>query len=165
MRRPPKPHLAGELFKMMAAVSLVHVPHRGDGSALTDLLGGQVQVMFLPPLGLMEYVWAGELLALAVTTATRLDALPDLPVLGDLMPGYEASSWFGVSAPRDTPMDIVDKLNLEINTCLADPKTKTRFAELGAAVLPGSRADFGKLIASETEKWGKVIRAAHIKPE
>ena len=158
-------HVAGELFKMLTGASMVHVPYRGAGPALTGLLGGQVQVMFLPPLGSMEYVWAGELLALAVTTATRLDALPDLPILGDLVPGYESSSWFGVSAPRGTPIEIINKLNLAINTCLTDPKTKARFAELGATVLPGSPGDFGKLIVSETEKWGKVIRAANIKAE
>jgi tripartite-type tricarboxylate transporter receptor subunit TctC len=159
------PHLAGELFKMMAGVDLIHVPYRGNGPAFNDLIGGQVQVMFPSPVGLLEYIRAGKLRALAVTTATRSEALADLPTVGDFVPGYEASGWFGVGAPRNTPSEIIDKLNKEINAALADPKLKTRLADLGGDVLALSPGEFGKLIADETEKWGKVIRAANIKPE
>ena len=158
-------HVAGELFKMMAGVDMVHVPYRGGGPALTDLLGGQVQVMFAVPASSIEHIRAGKLRALAVTTATRSEALPDIPTVGDFVPGYEASAWFGIGAPKNTPAEIVDKLNKEINAALADPKIKARLADLGGTVLAGSPADFGKLIADETEKWGKVIRAANIKPE
>ena len=158
-------HVAGELFKMMAGVDMVHVPYRGAAPALTDLLGGQVQVYFGPMPSSIEYIRAGKLRALAVTTATRSEALPDIPTVGDFVPGYEASAWFGVGAPKNTPAEIVDKLNKEINAGLADPKMKARLADLGGTVLAGSPADFGKLIADETEKWGKVIRAANIKPE
>jgi tripartite-type tricarboxylate transporter receptor subunit TctC len=158
------PHLAGELFKMMAGVSLTHVPYRGGGPALADLLGGQVQVMF-PAAASIEYIKAGRLRALAVTTSQRLEVLPDVPTVGDFLPGYEASAWFGVAAPRNTPAEIVDVLNREINAGLADPKLKARLADLGGTVLPGSPADFGKLIAEETEKWAKVIKFAGIKPE
>jgi tripartite-type tricarboxylate transporter receptor subunit TctC len=159
------PHMAGELFKMMAGVNFVHVPYRGSGPALTDLLGGQVQVMFdaLPPS--MEHIRTGKLRALAVTTAARSPALPDVPTVSDLVPGYEASASFGVGAPRNTPADIVEKLNKEINVALAEPKLIARLTDLGGAVLPGSPADFGKLIAEETEKWGKVVNFAGIKPE
>ena len=159
------PHVAGELFKMMAGVDMVHVPYRGAAPALTDLLGGQVQVMFATTAASIEYIRAGKLRALAVTTATRSEALPDIPTVGDFVPGYEASAWFGIGAPKNTPAEIVDKLNKEINAGLADPKIKARLADLGGTVLAGSPADFGKLIADETEKWGKVIRAANIKPE
>src|SRR5262245_27179501 len=159
------PHLAGELFKMMAGVDLIHLPYRGNGPAFNDLIGGQVQVMFASPVGLLEYIQAGKLRALAVTTATRSEALADLPTVGDFVPGYEASFWFGVGAPKATQAQIVEKLNTEINAALADPKMKARLAEWGATALPGSPADFAKLIADETEKWGKVIRAANIKPE
>jgi tripartite-type tricarboxylate transporter receptor subunit TctC len=159
------PHLAGELFKMMAGVDLIHVPYRGNGPAFNDLIGGQVQVMFASPVGLLEYIQAGKLRALAVTTATRSEALADLPTVGDFVPGYEASFWFGVGAPKATQAQIVEKLNTEINTALADPKMKARLAEWGATALPGSPADFGKLIADETEKWGNVIRALNIKAE
>ena len=158
-------HLSGELFKMMTGVVMVHVPYRGDAPALTDLIGGQVQVMFgsIPPS--VEHIRAGKLRALAVTTATRSEALPDIPTVSDFVPGYEASAWYGIGAPRNTPAEIVDKLNKEINAALSDPKIKARLADLGGTVLSGSAADFGKLIADETEKWGKVIRAANIKPE
>jgi tripartite-type tricarboxylate transporter receptor subunit TctC len=159
------PHMAGELFKMMAGVNLVHVPYRGSGPALTDLLGGQVQVMFdaLPPS--MEHIRTGKLRALAVTTAARSLALPDVPTVSDFVPGYEASASFGVGAPRNTPADIVEKLNKEINVALAEPKMIARLADLGGTALPGSPADFGKLIAEEIEKWGKVVKFANIKPE
>ena len=160
------PHVAGELFKMMAGVNMVHVPYRGGGPALTDLLGGQVQVMFPGTVASIEYIRAGRLRALAVTTATRWDALPDIPTMGEFVPGYEASTWFGVGAPKATPAEIVEKLNKEINAGLAHPKIKARLADdLGGDVLALSPVDFGKLIAEETEKWGKVIRAANIKAE
>src|SRR5262252_522062 len=159
------PHLAGELFKMMAGVDLIHVPYRGNGPAFIDLIGGQVQVMFASPVGLLEYMQAGKLRALAVTTARRSEALADLPTVGDFVPGYEASFWFGVGAPKATQAQIVEKLNTEINAALADPKMKARLAEWGATALPGSPADFGKLIADETEKWGNVIRALNIKAD
>jgi tripartite-type tricarboxylate transporter receptor subunit TctC len=159
------PHIAGELFKMMAGVNLVHVPYRGGGPALNDLLGGQVQAMFPATVSSIEYIRAGRLRALAVTTATRSDALPDIPTVAEFVPGYEASGWFGIGASKNTPSEIIDKLNKEINAALADPKIKARLADLGGAVLALSPADFGKLIADETEKWGKVIRAANIKPE
>ena len=158
-------HMAGELFKMMTGVNLVHVPYRGAAPALADLLGAQVQVMFGSLPASIEYIKSGKLRGLAVTTSTRSDALPDLPTVGDFVPGYEASGWYGVCAPSRTPVEIVDKLNLEINAALADPKLKARLAELGGAALPGSPADFAKLIAEETEKWGKVVRAANIKAE
>jgi tripartite-type tricarboxylate transporter receptor subunit TctC len=158
-------HLAGELFKVMAGVDMIHVPYRGSGPALNDMLGGQVQLMFPGAVASIEHIRAGQLRALAVTTATRSDALPDIPTVGDFVPDYEASAWFGVGAPKGTSAEIIDKLNKEINAALADPKIKARFGDLGGTVLPGSPADFGKLIADETEKWGKVIRAANIKPE
>jgi tripartite-type tricarboxylate transporter receptor subunit TctC len=159
------PHLAGELFMKMTGVDMVHVPYRGAAPALTDLLGGQVQVMFDGLPSSIEHLRAGKLRALAVTTATRWEGLPDTPAMGDFVPGYEASVWFGVGAPQATPGEIVDKLNKEINTGLADPKVKARLAELGGAVLALSPAEFGKLLADETEKWAKVIRAANIKAE
>jgi tripartite-type tricarboxylate transporter receptor subunit TctC len=158
-------HLSGELFKMMTGVNMLHVPYRGAGPALTDLLGGQVQVMFDNVSSSIEYIRAGGLRPLAVTTATRSEALPDLPTVGDFVPGYEASAVNGIGAPRATPTEIIDKLNKEINAGLADPKLKARLADLGASVLVGSPADYGRLIAEETEKWGKVIRAANIKPQ
>ena len=158
-------HVAGELFKMMTGVDLVHVPYRGAAPALTDLLGGQVQVMFPGMPGSIEYIRAGKLRALAVTTETRSEALPDIPTVGDFVPGYEASQWFGVGAPKNTPIEIIDKLNKEINAGLADPKIKARLADLGGTLLAGSPADFGKLIADETEKWGKVVKFAGIKPD
>jgi tripartite-type tricarboxylate transporter receptor subunit TctC len=158
-------HLSGELLKMMTGVEIVHVPYRGAAPALTDLLGGQVQVMFPTMPAAIEYIRAGTLRALAVTSATRSEELPDLPTMGDFVPGYEASTWYGVGAPKGTPVEIIAKLNEGINAALADPKTKARLAELGDTPLPGSPADFGKFIAAETEKWGKVIRAANIKVE
>jgi tripartite-type tricarboxylate transporter receptor subunit TctC len=159
------PHLEGELFKTMAGLNLAHVPYRGGAPALTDLISGQVQVMFLSPAASIEYIRSGRLRALAVASATRWEGLPDLPTVVDFLPDYEASVWFGVGAPKNTPSEIIDKLNKEINAGLADPKIKARFADLGSTVLPGSPADFGKLMADETEKWAKVIRAANIKAQ
>jgi tripartite-type tricarboxylate transporter receptor subunit TctC len=159
------PHVAGELFKMMVGVDMVHVPYRGGAPVMTDLLSGQVQVLFGTTSLMIGQIRAGKLRPLAVTTATRWEGLPDIPTVSDLVPGYEASSMFGVGAPRNTPADIIDKLNKEINAGLADPKLKARLADLGGTPLVGSPADFGRLIAAETEKWGKVIRAANIKPE
>jgi len=159
------PHVCGELFKMMAGVDLLHLPYRGGGPALTDLLGGQVQVYFATTVASIEYIRAGRLRALAVTTATRSDALPDIPTVAEFVPGYEASSWYGVGAPKATPAEIVEKLNKEINAGLADAKLKARLADLGGDVLALSPADFGKLIADETEKWGNVIRALNIKAD
>jgi len=158
-------HVFGELFKMMAGVNLVAVPYRGGGPALIDILSGQVDVIFVPTTASIEYVRAGRLRALGVTSATRLEALPDLPPVADFVPGYEASSWYGIGAPRNTPAEIIDRLNKEINAGLAEPKIKARFADIGGTALPGSPADFAKVIAEDTEKWGKVIRAANIKPE
>src|SRR5262249_47660096 len=158
-------HIAGELFKMMTGVNLVHVPYRGAGPALVDLLGGQVQVMFPTMSSSIEYVRAGKLRALAVTTATRSPGLSDLPTVAEFVPGYEFSFWTGIGAQRNTPAEIVDKLNTEINAALADPKMKARLAEWGATALPGSPADFGRLIAEETEKWGKVVKFAGIKAD
>jgi tripartite-type tricarboxylate transporter receptor subunit TctC len=159
------PHVSGELFKMMAGVNLVHVHYRGAGPALVDLLAGQVQVMFNSLPASIEYIKAGTLRALAVTTATRSEALPDLPTVGEFVPGYEASGWYGIGAPKNTPAQIIDKLNEAINAGLADLKLKARFTDLGAMVIPGSPSDFGKLIADETEKWAKVIKFAGIKAE
>jgi len=156
-------HVSGELFKMMAGVDLLHVPYRGSGPALTDLVGGQVQVMFDPTASSIEHIRAGRLRALAVTTATRVAMLPDIPTVGDFVPGYEASTWAGIGAPKNTPAEIIDILNREINAALADPKMKARLGDLGATVRPGSPADFGKLIADETEKWAKVVKFAGIK--
>jgi tripartite-type tricarboxylate transporter receptor subunit TctC len=159
------PHMAGELFKMMTGVDMVHVAYRGEAPALTDLLGGQVQVMFATATASIEHVRAGKLRALAVSTATRFDTLPDLPTVGGYVPGYEASAFFGVGAPKDTPTEVIDKLNKEINAGLADTKIKSRLTDLGGTALPGSPPDFGTLIAAETEKWGKVVKFAGIKPE
>jgi tripartite-type tricarboxylate transporter receptor subunit TctC len=158
-------HITAELFKMMAGVEMVHVPYRGVAPALTDLLGGQVQALFANPAQSLPYTGASRLRALAITTATRSEALPDIPTVSEFVPGYEASSIFGFGAPKNTPAEIVDKLNTEINAVLADPEIKARVADLDGTVLVGSPADFGKLIAEETEKWGKVIRAANIKAE
>jgi tripartite-type tricarboxylate transporter receptor subunit TctC len=158
-------HIAGELFKMMTGVNLVHVPYRGAAPALTDLIGGQVQVMFVAMASGIEYVRAGKLRSLAVTTAMRSEALPDLPVLGDFVAGYESSAWYGLGAPKHTPSEIVATLNTEINAGLVNSMIKARLADLGSTPLVGSATDFGKLIADETEKWGKVIRAANIKLE
>jgi len=159
------PHVAGELFKMMTGVNMIHVPYRGGAPALTDLLGGQMQVIFIGPVETIGHIRAGRLRALAVSTVTRSEALPHLPTVSDFVPGYETSTWFGVGAPRNTSAGIVDKLNMEINAALVDPKFKARLADLGATVLSGSSADFGKLIAEETEKWAKVAKFAGIKAE
>jgi tripartite-type tricarboxylate transporter receptor subunit TctC len=158
-------HVAGELFKMMADVNMLHVPYRGGAPALTDLIAGQVQVMFEAVPSSIEYIRAGKLRALAITSMTRSDALPDVPTLDNFLPGFEASTWFGVGAPKNTPAEIIEKLNNEINAGLADPKLKARITELGGVMLGGSPADFGKLISDETEKWAKVIRTANIRPE
>ena len=158
-------HLAGELFKMMAGVDILHVPYRGAGPALTDLLGGQVLTAVIGVSGSIEQIKAGKVRALAVTTAMRATALPDVPTVSEFMPGFEASDVLGVGAPRGTPPDIVDKLNKEINAALADPKIKARFADLGGTPLALTPAEYGKLLADETEKWGKVIRSANIKAE
>ena len=151
-------HVSGELFKMMTGVDMVHVPYRGAAPALMDLLGGQVQVNFGAMPAAIEYFKAGKLRPLAVTTAERAQALPDIPTVGDFLPGYEASSWWGLGAPRNTPADIIEKLNKEINAGLADPTIKAKLAGLGGTLIAGSPADFGKLIAEETEKWAKVVR-------
>jgi tripartite-type tricarboxylate transporter receptor subunit TctC len=158
-------HLAGELFKMMAGVNLVHVPYRGNGPALAALLGGQVEVLFPSLPSSIEYIRTGKLRGLAVTSAMRSEALPDVPSVGEFVPGYEISAWYGVGAPKGTPAEVIDKLNREINEILASPKAKARLADLGGTVLAGSPADFGKFIADETEKWGNVIRALNIKAE
>jgi tripartite-type tricarboxylate transporter receptor subunit TctC len=159
------PHMAGELFKMLTGAAMVHVPYRGEAPALTDLLGGQVQVMFATATASMEHIRAGTVRALAVSTTTRFDALPELPTVASFVPGYESSAFFGVGAPRSTPAEIISKLNQEIDAALADPKVSARLASLGGTVLAGSPADFGKLVAADTEKWGKVVKFAGIKPE
>src|SRR6266404_6992425 len=159
------PHMAGELFKMMAGVNLVHVPYRGQGPALTDLLGGDVQVLFATAPGTTDYITTGKLRALAVTSASRAEVLPELPPVADFVPGYDASQWYGLAAPKNTPAAIVDRLNKEINAAIADPGMKARLAAIGGEPLPGSPAAFGKLIFEETEKWAKVVRAAGIRPE
>jgi tripartite-type tricarboxylate transporter receptor subunit TctC len=159
-------HVAGEMFKFMAGVDMVHVPYRGSTPALTDLLGGQVQVMFDATPSSLPHIRSGKLRPLAVTTATRLDVLPEIPTVGEFVPGYEASAWLGFGAPKNTPAAVVDRLNTEINLAIADPAVKARLVDLGGLVLPpSSPAQFGKLIADDTAKWGKVIRAANIKPE
>src|SRR5262249_50272702 len=158
-------HMAGELFKMMAGVDMVHVPYRGGGAGLTDLLGGQVQVMFVTTVSSIEHIKTGRLRALAVTATTRSEVLPGIPTVGEFVLGYEASAWFGVGAPKNTPSQIIDKLNEAINAGLADPKIKARLADLGGTPLVGSPAEFGKLIGDETEKWGKVVKFTGIKAE
>jgi tripartite-type tricarboxylate transporter receptor subunit TctC len=158
-------HVSGELFKMMTGVNMVHVPYRGGAPALTDMISGQVQVMFDNVPTSIEFIRAGKLRALAVTTATRSEVLPDLPTVADFVPGYEASAWYGVGVPKGTADDIIDKLNKEINAILAEPKAKARLADLGASLLAGSPADFGKLVADETEKWGKVVKFSGAKPD
>jgi tripartite-type tricarboxylate transporter receptor subunit TctC len=156
-------HLRGELFKIMAGINMIHVPYRGEALALTDLLAEQIQVIFGTMPGTLEYIRSSNLRPLAVTTATRSEVLPDIPTVGDFLPGYEASGWQGVGVPKNTPAEIIDKLNKAINAGLADPKLKARFADLGAEVFPTSPAELGKFIADETEKWAKVVRAANIK--
>jgi len=158
-------HMAGELFKAMAGINMVHVPYRGTAPALTDLLGGQVQVMFASVLASIEYVRDGRLRALAVTTASRSEALPDIPTVGDFVLGYEASAWQGVGAPKNTPGEIVERLNTEINASLADPKMRARLADLGGTAFGSTPREFGKLIAEDTEKWAKVVKLAGIKPD
>jgi tripartite-type tricarboxylate transporter receptor subunit TctC len=158
-------HLTGELFKVMAGVNMVHVPYRGGGPAFNDLLAGQVQVFFPTTVSSIGYIRADRLRALAVTAATRSDVLPDIPTVGEFVPGYESSQWYGVGAPKNTPPQVIHKLNKEINAALDDPKMKAHLADLGGTVLAGSPADFGKMIAEETEKWGKVIRALNIKAD
>jgi tripartite-type tricarboxylate transporter receptor subunit TctC len=158
-------HVAGELFKMMTGVDLLHVPYRGSGPMLTDLLGGQVHMTFDSLPSSIEYIRTGKLRALAVGTTTRSDSLPDIPTVADSFPGYDASAWNGVAIPRNTPAEIVDKLNQEINTGLADPKMKARIAELGATAIPSSPGEFGRFVSDEIEKWGKVVRFAGIKPD
>ena len=158
-------HLAGEMFKARTGVDLIHVAYRGDGPAMTDLIGGQVQVGFATMIASIGHIRSGRLRPLAVTTAIRSEVLPELPTVADFVPGYEASSWFGVAAPKDTPAAVVERLNAEINAGLADAKIKARLADMSGMLLTGSAADFGRLIADETEKWSKVIRAANIKAE
>jgi tripartite-type tricarboxylate transporter receptor subunit TctC len=158
-------HVSGELFKMLAGVHMVHVPYRGAGPALTDLIGGQVQVFFGGISASIEHIRAGKLRALAVTTVMKSPALPEIPTVGDFVPGYEASAFYGVGAPRNTPIEIIDKLNKEINVGLADPKIRAQFAELGSMVLGGSTSDFARLIAEETEKWAKVVKFSGAKPD
>jgi tripartite-type tricarboxylate transporter receptor subunit TctC len=158
-------HIAGELFKMMAGVSLVHVPYRGSAPALTDMISGQVHVMFDILTSSIQHIRSGALRALAVTSATRSEALPDLPTVGEFLPGYEATAWYGIAAPKNTPREIVDKLNNEINAGLADPKIKARFAALASTVIPGSPTDLERLVGEEIEKWGKVVKFSGAKPE
>jgi tripartite-type tricarboxylate transporter receptor subunit TctC len=158
-------HMSGELFKMITGINMVHVPYRGGAPALTDLISGQVHVMFDNMPTSAEHVRAGRLRGLAVTSAARSDVLPELPTVADFVPGYEASAWYGLGAPKNTPAEVIEKVNKEINAILADATPKTRFAELGASLLPGSPADFGKLLAEETEKWGKVVKFAGVKPD
>jgi tripartite-type tricarboxylate transporter receptor subunit TctC len=158
-------HLSGELFKLLTGLNMVHVPYRGEAPALTDMLAGHVQAMFGTMPASIEYVRAGKLRPLAVTSARRSELLPDLPTVGDFVPGYETSAWQGIGAPKNTPVEIIDRLNKEINAGLADPKIKARVADMGGTVLAGSPADFGKLIADETEKWGKVVKFSGAKPD
>jgi tripartite-type tricarboxylate transporter receptor subunit TctC len=158
-------HMSGELFKMITGINMVHVPYRGGAPALTDLISGQVHVMFDNVPTSAEHVKAGRLRGLAVTSAARSEVLPELPAVADFVPGYEASAWYGLGAPKNTPADVIEKVNKEINAILADATPKARFAELGASLLPGSPADFGKLLAEETEKWGKVVKFAGVKPD
>jgi tripartite-type tricarboxylate transporter receptor subunit TctC len=158
-------HLCAELFKMMTGVNLLHVPYRGGAPALTDLLGGQIHVLFDIIPGSIETIRAGKVRALAVTTAQRSSALPDVPTMAEFLPGYEASTWFGIGAPKQTPVGVVERLNREINAGLADANVKARLEDLGAITFGGSPADFGNFIAAETEKWARVVRYAGIKPE
>ena len=158
-------HMSGELFKMLTGINMVHVPYRGGAPALTDLIAGQVHVMFDNIPTSAEHIKAGRLRGLAVTSASRSQVLPDLPTVSDFLPGYEASAWYGLGVPKNTPDEVIDKINKGMNAVLADPKSQARFAELGASLLPGSPADFGRLVADETEKWGKVVRFSGAKPD
>ena len=158
-------HMSGELFKMMAGINMVHVPYRGGAPALTDLMGGQVQVMFDNVPTSAEHIKAGKLRGLAVTSTEPSEVLPDLPTVAEFLPGYEASAWYGLAVPRNTPGEVIDRINKATNAILADPKAQARFAELGASLLPGSAADFGRLLVDETEKWGKVVKFAGAKPD
>jgi tripartite-type tricarboxylate transporter receptor subunit TctC len=158
-------HMSGELFKMLTGINMVHVPYRGGAPALTDLMGGQVQVMFDNVPTSAEHIKAGKLRGLAVTSTARSEVLPDLPTVADFLPGYEASAWYGLAAPKGTPDEVIVKVNKAMNEILADPKSQARFKELGASLLPGSPADFGKLLAEETEKWGKVVKFSGAKPD
>jgi tripartite-type tricarboxylate transporter receptor subunit TctC len=158
-------HVAGELFNMMAGIKMTHVPYRGAGPAITDLIGGQVQVMFAAMPSALEHVRGGSLRALAVTTAARSPALPDVPSVAEFVPGYEASSWYGIGAPKGTPAAVIDTLNKAVNAGLADPKLKARFGDLGGTLLAGSPADFERLIADETEKWAKVVKFSGARPD
>jgi tripartite-type tricarboxylate transporter receptor subunit TctC len=158
-------HMSGELFKAMAGVGILHVPYRGVAPAIADLLGGQVQVIFGTMPAVIALIKSGKLRALAVTTAARSDQLPDVPTIGEFVPGYEASQWYGIGAPKGTPAEAIERLNRETNAVLADPKMQARLAELGASVLPGSPADFGKLLADETAKWAKVVKLSGVKPD
>ena len=158
-------HVGGELFKMMAGVDLVHVPYRGEPVARPDLLSGQVQMMFGVVPSSLPYIRSGQMRALAVSTMKRLDVLPDVPAMHEFLPGFEASGWYGIAGPKDLPAEIVERLNKEVNAGLNDPKTRERLADLGTLVQPGTPADFAKFVAGETEKWGKVVRAAGIKPQ
>jgi len=157
--------MSGELFKMLTGINMVHVPYRGGAPALTDLIAGQVHVMFDNIPTSAEHIKAGRLRGLAVTSAARSQVLPDLPTVADFLPGYEASAWYGLGAPKNTPDEVIDKINKGMNAVLADPKPQARFAELGASLLPGSPADFSRLVADETEKWGKVVRFSGAKPD
>jgi tripartite-type tricarboxylate transporter receptor subunit TctC len=159
------PHLAGALFSFLAGIKMVHVPYRGQGTVLADLLSGQVQVFFATTPGMTDFIRSGKLRALAVTNASRAEVLPDLPTVGEFVPGYEASQWYGLGAPKSTSAEIVDKLNKEINGALIDARMKARFAEIGGAALAGSPAEFGRFMSDETEKWGKVVKFAGIKPD
>jgi len=158
-------HMSGELFKAMAGVAILHVPYRGVAPAIADLLGGQVQVIFGTMPAVIALVKSGKLRALAVTTAARSDQMPNVPAIGEFVPGYEASQWYGISAPKGTPADVIERLNRETNAVLAEPKMQARLAELGASVVAGSPADFGKLVADETAKWAKVVKLSGVKPD
>jgi tripartite-type tricarboxylate transporter receptor subunit TctC len=158
-------HMSGELFKMLTGINMVHVPYRGGAPAITDLIAGQVHVMFDNVPTSAEHIKAGKLRGLAVTSTVRSEVLPDLPTVADFLPGYEASAWYGLGMPKNTPSEVIDKVNTAMNAILADPKSQARFEELGASLLPGSPADFGKLLADETEKWGKVVKFSGAKPD
>jgi len=158
-------HMSGELFKMMSGIDMRHVPYRGEALALADLMGGQVQVIFATVTASIEYIKAGKLRALAVTTATPSEALPNVPTIGDFLPGYEASTWYGVGAPKSTPVEIINKLNMAINAALADPTFRTRVADVAAEPMPMTLTDFSKFIADDTDKWAKVVQVANIKAE